>query len=223
MAPPSPCPPRPLKAGYIFDGWFTNPTGGTALDLALHPGRLFYPLRPVDGRADHCGSHPFEWGHAVRISTYVDASAANATSVEFVLFGGSYGYSAPVICTATSTVYGWLCSWNSTTVPNGSYVLVLKAFNSAGSTFSSGVSITVKNPLPTTAVLIPSKGATLSGPTTLTPPPRTPPASSSYSSAALRLFRSGALHGHVDSLRVAVCLEHHDGPQRFLRPGVRGL
>ncbi len=57
-------------------------------------------------------------------STYLDASASNATSVEFLLFGGTYGYNAPVLCTATSTIYGWLCGWNTTTVPNGSYTLV---------------------------------------------------------------------------------------------------
>ena len=99
-------------------------------------------------------------------ATYLDAAAANATSVEFRLFGGSYGYDAPVICTATPTLYGWLCAWNSSTVPNGSYVLVSEAFNSAGNTFSSGVSITVKN-LPTTSILIPSSGATLTGATYL--------------------------------------------------------
>jgi len=54
----------------------------------------------------------------------LDASASNATSVEFLLFGGTYGFSAPVICTATATLYGWLCAWNTTTLPNGSYVLV---------------------------------------------------------------------------------------------------
>ena len=56
-------------------------------------------------------------------STLLDASATNATSVEFRLFGGSYGLNAPVLCTATPTYYGWLCSWNTTTVPNGSYFL----------------------------------------------------------------------------------------------------
>jgi hypothetical protein len=75
----------------------------------------------------------------------LDASASNATSVEFLLFGGSYGLSEHVICTATPTLYGWLCPWNTTTAPNGSYVLWSEAFNSAGSAFSSGVSITVKN------------------------------------------------------------------------------
>ena len=97
-------------------------------------------------------------------TTYLDAIAANATSVEFELFGGSYGYSAPVICTATATEYGWLCSWNTTTVPNGNYALVSEATGSGGSTYSSGVSVTINNaPPPSTSVLVPSTGATLSG------------------------------------------------------------
>ena len=78
-------------------------------------------------------------------STTLDASALNATSVKFLLFGGKYGFSAPVVCTATPTYYGWLCSWNTTTVPNGSYTIVSEAFNSVGSASSSGVSMTVKN------------------------------------------------------------------------------
>ena len=100
-------------------------------------------------------------------TTALDASASNATSVELWLFGGSYGLSGKMIGTATPTLYGWLSSWNSTTVPNGSYVLVSEAFNSGGSTFSSGVSVTVDNSLPSTSVLIPAKGATLSGSTYL--------------------------------------------------------
>ena len=80
-------------------------------------------------------------------TTYLDASASNATSVEFRLFGGIYGYAAPVICTATPTYYGWLCSWNTTTVPNGSYTLVSEASNTVGTVFSSGVNVTVNNPV----------------------------------------------------------------------------
>ena len=75
----------------------------------------------------------------------LDASASNATSVEFWILGGSYGYTGKMIGTATLTLYGWVYSWNTTTVPNGSYALLSEAFNSAGTAFSSGVSITVKN------------------------------------------------------------------------------
>ena len=77
--------------------------------------------------------------------TYLDATATDATSVAFVLFGGSYGFLGQVLCIATPTIYGYLCSWNTTTVPNGSYTLLSVASNLAGSAFSSGVNITVKN------------------------------------------------------------------------------
>ena len=43
------------------------------------------------------------------------------------------------------TYYGWLYSWNTTTVPNGSYVLLSEAFGPGGSAFSTHVSITVTN------------------------------------------------------------------------------
>ncbi len=99
-------------------------------------------------------------------TTYLDAAAANATTVEYLLTGGSY--SDQVIGTATPTYYGWLFDWDSTTVPNGSYTVRTEAFNSTGSAFSPSVSFTVNNvPPPTTTVFIPSAGATLSGTTYL--------------------------------------------------------
>ncbi len=75
----------------------------------------------------------------------LDASASNATSVEFWLFGGSYGYTGHLVGTATPTYYGWLYSWNTTTVPNGSYALLSEAFGPGGSAFSPHLSMTVKN------------------------------------------------------------------------------
>ena len=80
-------------------------------------------------------------------STFLDASAQYASGVEFRLFGGIYGYSGPVICNTRATIFGWSCPWDTATVPNGSYVFVSEAFNSAGSTFSSGVTVTVNNPV----------------------------------------------------------------------------
>ncbi len=76
----------------------------------------------------------------------LDAVASNATSVEFALFGGTYGLSGHLIGTATATIYGWLDRWNTTTVPNGSYVLVSVASGPGGSGVSTGVTITVANP-----------------------------------------------------------------------------
>jgi hypothetical protein len=93
-----------------------------------------------------------------------EVTLPHSLSVEFWLFGGSYGYSGHLVGTATPTYYGWLYSWNTTTVPNGSYALLSEAFGPGGSAFSSHVSITVNNaPLPTTSVVIPSNGATPSG------------------------------------------------------------
>ena len=92
----------------------------------------------------------------------LDASASNATSVEFWLFGGSYGESGHLIGTAKPTLYGWVTIWNTTTVPNGSYVLLSEAVNGGSSGVSAGVTIIVSNPL-ATSVLIPTTGTTLSG------------------------------------------------------------
>jgi hypothetical protein len=75
----------------------------------------------------------------------LDASGSNATSVEFWIFGGSYGFTGKMLCTATATEFGWVCRWNTTTIPNGSYALTSEAFNSVGHAFSPGVNITVKN------------------------------------------------------------------------------
>ena len=88
---------------------------------------------------------PSTSGATLSGSSYLDASASNATSVEFWILGGSYGFTGKMIGTATATAYGWLYDWNSTTVPNGSYALLSEAFNSAGRTFSSAVSINVDN------------------------------------------------------------------------------
>ena len=78
----------------------------------------------------------------------LDASASNATSVEFWILGGSYGESGHLIGTAKPTLYGWVTSWNTTTVPNGSYVLLSEAVNGGSSGVSAGVTITVSNNQP---------------------------------------------------------------------------
>ena len=65
-----------------------------------------------------------------------------------------------MVCTATLTYYGWLCSWNTTDVPNGSYALVSYASGTDGSAFSSPISITVDN-LSTTVIIPAASGATL--------------------------------------------------------------
>jgi hypothetical protein len=127
--------PTAITAGPDGAMWFTNEANNSIgqITTASYPPPTTSVLIPSNGAT-------------LSGSTYLDASASNATSVEFRLFGGIYGYAAPVLCTATLTYYGWLCSWNTTTVPNGSYTLLSEAFNSTGSAFSPGVNITVANP-----------------------------------------------------------------------------
>ncbi len=144
--------PTGITSGSDGALWFTNPLDNTIgrITTGSNPSPTTSVLVPSNGAT-------------LSGSTTLDASATNATSVEFRLFGGSFGFNAPVLCSATPTIYGWLCGWNTASVPNGSYSLVSEAFGAGGSTFSTGVSITVKNPVPATSILIPSKGATLSG------------------------------------------------------------
>ena len=80
---------------------------------------------------------------------------------QYDLSGGSY--SDTVISGSTPTYYGWIGAWNTTTVPNGTYTLQSVATYDVGFTaMSDPITITVNNPPPTTAVLIPSNGATQS-------------------------------------------------------------
>jgi hypothetical protein len=126
-------------------------TNGLALTFALSTANVLLPAN----------------GGSVSGSTTLDASASYASSVSFALFQGSNTFAPKQLCTATDTPYGWLCSWDTSTVPNGSYTLVAESGGSA-SAFSPGVSITVSNPPPpTTSVVFPSNGTTLSGSTTL--------------------------------------------------------
>ena len=95
----------------------------------------------------------------------LDASASSPValaSVTFELSGGTL--SDRVIGTATPTLYGWLAQWDTTKVPNGTYILQSVATDTLGlATISAVVSVVVANAAPTTKVLIPSSGATQSG------------------------------------------------------------
>ena len=77
-------------------------------------------------------------------------------------------YPGQAIASGTLTAYGWLATWDTTTVPNGIYSLYADvAYASGQNGLSNPVSITVNNPLPTASILSPSKTTTLAGSTTL--------------------------------------------------------
>jgi hypothetical protein len=75
----------------------------------------------------------------------LDATASSGVSkVGYELSGGSLNDS--VIATATPTLYGWLASWNSQSVPDGTYTLQSVASYAGGVTgVSPGISVTVSN------------------------------------------------------------------------------
>jgi hypothetical protein len=102
-------------------------------------------------------------GATVSGSQTLDAVASSGVSrVQFELTGGPDN--GTVIATATPTIYGWLASWNTTTVPNGTYTLQsVASYAGGGNGTSPAVSVTVNNPPPTTSMLVPANGATESG------------------------------------------------------------
>jgi hypothetical protein len=108
-------------------------------------------------------------GTAVRGTTTLDASASSAAgvhTVQYAITGGSYNKT--VIGTATASIYGYYYSWNTTTVPDGSYSLQsLVTDNAGGSVFSTPITVLVDNDAPTTAVLVPTTGTGLKGTSTL--------------------------------------------------------
>jgi hypothetical protein len=101
-------------------------------------------------------------GATVSGSQTLDAVASSGVSrVQYVLTGGPDN--GTVIATATSTIYGWLSQWNTTSIPNGTYTLQSVATYSGASVTSAPITITVNNPPPSTSVLSPTGGASQSG------------------------------------------------------------
>jgi phosphatidylinositol-3-phosphatase len=93
-------------------------------------------------------------------SVALDAVASpGTTTVRYQVTGGAL--SNAVIATATPTLYGWLAKWDTTTVPNGTYTLQSVATSGGLTGTSPGITITVNNPPPTTAVVLPSNNASL--------------------------------------------------------------
>jgi hypothetical protein len=93
----------------------------------------------------------------------VDATATSGVSkVQFEVTGGTL--TNAIVATASPTLYGWLASWNTRNVPNGTYTLQsVASFPGGPSGTSSGVTVTVNNAAPSTTLIIPSNVTTLSG------------------------------------------------------------
>ncbi len=90
---------------------------------------------------------PSSGGSTLSGNALLDATAADAggvASVQFALTGGTLNKA--VVGTGVPTLYGYLCQLNTTSVPNGSYVLQSVASDAGGNIgFSSGVQVTIAN------------------------------------------------------------------------------
>jgi hypothetical protein len=112
-------------------------------------------------------------------TAYLDAGVSDTSQVQKVWFETvpTQPFCPPpaanpcpntVVAQGTLTLYGWLAEWNTNTLswPNGQYALFVVAQDNASTTtytIGSPITITLDNPPPTTSVLVPSPGATLSG------------------------------------------------------------
>ena len=159
-------PSAPSRAGYVFAGWFAAPSGGSALtspytltgSVTLYAQWAVAPTTAVHGSLDRGRSSA---GRAPPSTPRLRPEPGSAASSS-LLTGGSYNKT--VIGTATSTHYGYILQWNTTSVPGGTYTLQSLVTDNFGNTaYSTGITITVDNTPPTTAVLVPATGATLSG------------------------------------------------------------
>jgi len=100
----------------------------------------------------------------VRGTVLLNALSTGATAVSYRLNGTTIGG-------AVSTLFGWLESpdgvsvgWNSTSVPDGTYLLSAVATHSDGTTTTSAnLPIRVDNTVPVASVAAPASGASLTG------------------------------------------------------------
>jgi peptidoglycan/LPS O-acetylase OafA/YrhL len=98
-----------------------------------------------------------DWHLSARVVTPAGGAALSGTTVldawtgfragvhvQFVLTGN--GYHQTVVATAQPSLFGWYAHWNTTSVPNGTYILRSRAQTSNnGSGLSAGVPVRVTN------------------------------------------------------------------------------
>ena len=210
--------PTYTGTGTSFPAWITSGPDG---NLWFTQRRQRHDREHRQPAAHHGGGHPIERRHPIGRSRALDASAsANVTSVSFEISGGTL--SDQVISGGPPTIYGWLGQWNTTTVPNGTLHpperCLLREWRERR---SAPVTITVDNPPPTTAVLVPSNGATQSGGAANLDAS----ASANVTSVSFEIS-GGTLSDQVISsgsppLRLARAMEHDHGSQRHLHPPER--
>jgi hypothetical protein len=85
------------------------------------------------------------------------------TEIEFELSGGGLAQSITIATVNSPSLVGWVTTWDSTKVPNGTYILEAVDVPPDEIGHPGAISITVDNPDPTVSIVVPSNGATVSG------------------------------------------------------------
>ena len=160
-------------------------------------------------------------GSTLSGSNYLDAYAADPVAYERQVpaLRWNLRLRCPVVCTATSTHYGWLCPWDTTTVPERLLRLGVRGVQRGRERIQSRRGHHREQPAPHEHRSSPA-GATLSGSTYLDA------SASNATSVEFLLFGGRTASAPVvctatpDLLRMVVRLEYHDGSQRLLRLGV---
>jgi hypothetical protein len=154
-----------LPGNGFFEGWCPLATSKVALAVSAFTLAAAMSVLPVQVASAQSPSTavtiPTNNYTVSGTSQLLDAVASPpASQVHYEVTGGTLTDS--LVATAIPTYYGWLALWNTTAVPNGSYSLQSVATYSGGVTVTSApVTITVNNPPPLTAVLVPASGATV--------------------------------------------------------------
>jgi hypothetical protein len=152
-----------------------SPAGDPVLTIQLAPGYFSYRTVPVESGV--LSAAQLRAGmDAMAVSATLAAPASGAlwsgttwfaaatrgpaTSVEFHLSGN--GLADRVVGVGVPSIYGWLCAWNSATVPDGVYSVFARASNGSDKTVDTpAVSVSIANL--SVKMLDPSGTATISG------------------------------------------------------------
>ncbi|MDQ1381853.1 MAG: hypothetical protein QOJ71_2572 [Actinomycetota bacterium] len=104
-------------------------------------------------------------GASVRQTTTFAVSASSPFGIGKVQIRATGGaLNDALVGTASPTPFGWILNWDTTQVADGTYSVRSVAFDRAGkSTASTPISAVIDNTPPSTAIVYPSDGATLSG------------------------------------------------------------
>jgi hypothetical protein len=103
-------------------------------------------------------------GDELRGAEFLDAGTpyvAGVTKVEFRATGGSLHDA--IVATAQPTRWGWIGSWNTSSVADGTYGVQAVVYSDAGAIARTPSIALIVGNSPTTSVLVPGSGATLSG------------------------------------------------------------